>query len=214
MKKAEVTKLLNSGFKKMLDENNFKKRKYGYIKKSSDGIYYEFGFSTKSYDICFPTTFYYGIGLNSVKEILKLILPEYFEMPENEYPTIFSMGQKKLYTYNNYPLSQYEIYTEADVLETVNEISEYFINTGLPYLKSISSINKLEQITNAELNPGKKNSGLILAKLVNNPEYETLKNKYREILKEWPDWDKQELEKVIMFLDSHSQEALLKIAEG
>jgi hypothetical protein len=40
-----------------------------------------------------------------------------------------------------------------------------------------------------------------------------LKSKYRELLKDWNDWDKQELEKVIAFLDSHDQEELKQIAE-
>ena len=213
MKKVEVTKLLNSGFKKKLDKTHFKKWKFGYIKEMSDGFFYEFAFSSASYDTCFPTTFYCGIGLQNVKIILSKIFPEYAVVPENAYPIVFSLHQKSLFEANKFPIFKYDIYTEEDVNEMVNEVSAFFISEALPYLESISSISQLEQITNTELNPWKKSIGLILAKLVNNPEYENLKSKYRELLKDWSDWNKQELEKVIVFLDSYSQEELLKITE-
>lgn len=214
MKKIEVTKLLNIGFKIMLDKNNFKKWKFGYIKELGNGTYYNFAFSSASYDTCFPTTFYFGIGSKDVKKISKKILPENFTIPENEFPTILSIGQKELFEAKKFPVFKYDIYTEEDVNKMVNEVSEYFTRVAFPYLESISSIEKLEELTNTELNPWKKSIGLILAKLVNNPEYEILKNKYRELLKDWNDWDKQELEKVISFLDNHSQEELLQIAES
>ena len=159
-------------------------------------------------DNSFPTTFYYTLGNIAVGNILNQIT-----LLNERDAQIIGIGQADLFEAKKYPILKYDIYTEEDVNKMVSEVSVYFIEEALPYLESVSSIEKLEEITNTELNPWKKSIGLILAKLVNNPEYENLKSKYRELLKDWSDWDKQELEKVIDFLDSHSQEELLKITE-
>jgi len=215
MKAGEVRKLLNSGFKTiMLNKLGFKKWKYGYVKETSNGTYYKFSFSYACYDTCFPTTFIYGIGLSKVTKIFKKIMPEDFVAPEHEYPNILTLGQIELFESKKFPVFKYNIYSEDDINKMVSEVSAYFINEALPYLESISSIEKLEQITNNELNPHKSSTGLLLAKLVNSPNYENLKSQYRALLKDWPEWDKRELEKVVEFLDNHSQEELLKIAEN
>ena len=87
---------------------------------------------------------------------------------------------------------------------------DYFLNTLIPYFNEYTTLEKLEKKINAPGNLPNNNQlatvlkyGLILAKVVKNPNYEILKQKYRELLKEWSDWDKQELEKVISYLDSH-----------
>src|SRR6218665_3608036 len=215
MKAGEVRKLLNSGFKTiMLNKLGFKKWKYGYVKETSNGTYYDFAFSYACYDTCFPTTFNYGIGLSQVTKIFKKIMPENFAGTEYEYPVILSLGQIGLFVSKRFPVLEYNIYSEEDINKMVSEVSAYFINEALPYLESISSIEKLEQITNNELNPHKRSTGLLLAKLVNNPNYENLKSQYRALIKDWPETSKQESEKVISFLDNHSQEELLKIAEN
>lgn len=213
MKAGEVNKLLHSGFKTMLNKLGFKKWKFRYVKETSNGTFYDFAFSYACYDTCFPTTFYCGIGLHKVNEILKKIMPENFVSPEQEYPIILSLGQAGLFESKQFPVSKYNIYSEDDINKMVSEVSAYFINVALPYLESISSMDKLEQIINTELNPNKSSKGLILAKLVNNPNYENLKSQYRALLKDWSETSKRELEKVISFLDNHSHEELLKIAE-
>lgn len=207
MKKSEVSKFLSKGFGENYKSLGFKKWKYGY-KKDSGMFSYTFGFSSSDMDNSFPSDFYYRLGSFSVGNILNCITP----LIEKDVQ-IIGIGQADLFEAKKFPVLKYDIYTEEDINKMVNEVSKYFIHEALPYLESISNIEKLEQITNKELNPWKKSIGLILAKLVNNPDYENLKNKYRELLKDWNDWDKQELEKVIAFLDSHSQEELLRISE-
>jgi hypothetical protein len=207
MKISEVSKLLSKGFGEMYKPLEFKKWKYGY-KKEVGSFSYTFGFSSSNMDNSFPSTFYYRLGCFTVGNILNLITP----LTELD-TQIIGIGQADLFEAKKISILKYDIYNEEDANKMVSEVSKYFIEQALPYLESVSSIEKLEKITNSELNPWKKSTGLILAKLVNNPSYESLKIKYRELLKDWSDWDKQELEKVISFLDSHSQEELLKIAE-
>jgi hypothetical protein len=213
MKKSEVTKKLNEGFQIKLNSQQFRKWKFGFIYENND-FYFDFGYSSASYDTCFPTTFYYGVGSNNVKEILKRVFPENLSRPENTFPKIFSQGQKELFEEKKYPIFKYDIYSEDDVNKMINQVSDYLIKEALPYLRSISNLEVLEKMTNhLPLNPWKKDVGLILSKLVSNPTFESLKNQYRELLKDWSDWDKQELEKLIDFLDKHSCTELLKMAE-
>lgn len=208
MKISEVSKLLFKGFGEMYKPLEFKKWKYGY-KKEIGNFSYTFGFSSSNMDNSFPSTFYFRLGSYAVGNILNQITPL------NEKDTqIVGIGQADLFEAKKFYILKYDIYNEEDINKMVSEVSKYFIEQALPYLESVSSIEKLEQITNEELNPWKKSIGLILAKLVNNPEYENLKQKYRELLKDWSDWDRKELEKVISFLDSQSHEELLKIAES
>ncbi len=207
MKNSEVSKLLSKGFGEMYKPLEFKKWKYGY-KKEVGNFSYTFGFASSNMDNSFPSTFYYRLGSYTIGRILNRITPI------TELDTqIIGIGQADLFEVKKFHVLKYDIYSEEDVYKMVSEVSKYFIEQALPYLESVSSIEKLEQITNSELNPWKKSIGLILAKLVNNPNYESLKIKYRELLKDWSDWDKQELEKVISFLDEHNQEELIKISE-
>ena len=207
MKISEVSKLLTKGFGEIYKPLEFKKWKYGY-KKDVGKFSYTFGFASSNMDNSFPSTFYYRLGSHAIGNILNRIIP----LTERDIQ-IIGIGQADLFEAKKFPILKYDIYTVEDVNKMVSEVSTYFISEVLPYLESIASIEELERITNAELNPWKKSTGLILAKLVKNTEYEDLKNKYRELLKNWSDWDKQELEKVIDFLDSHSQEELQKISE-
>jgi len=58
--------------------------------------------------------------------------------------------------------------------------------------------------------------GLILAKMSDNPNYEELKQKYRQLFidRQWAiQEDIDNLEKVILFLDNHSKEELEKITK-
>lgn len=212
MRKTEVTKSLNEKFKPILSKYGFKKWKFGFIKEDKE-FYHVFAYSSSAYDTCFPTTFYYGIGLQKVKNILKKIFLENLSRAENQYPAILSYGQKELFEAKKYPIFKYDIYNESDVNNMVTNVSRYFIEEALPYLQSISNIEKLEEIINTEPKPRKKDVGLILARLGNNPNYEHLKQQYRELLEDWSDWDKKELEKVISYLDSHSLEELKTISE-
>ena len=135
-----------------------------------------------------------------------------FTNPQNEYFPIIGIGQSELFESKNYPILEYDIYTEEDALKMVDEVMNYFENEALPFLESLSNLETIEKVINNEPIPQKGIFGLILAKLTGNENYEPLKSKYRDLLKEWSDWDKQELEKVISFLDKHTKEELEEIA--
>src|SRR6218665_982002 len=179
MKKSEVNKSLFKGFGEKYKPMGFKKWKYGY-KKESQNFSYTFGFASAYMDNSFPSIFYYSLGSFSVGNILSEIIP----VKEKD-TLIIGIGQVELFENKKFHVCEYDIYTEDDVNKMVSEASTYFINEALPYLESVSSIDKLEQITNSELNPWSKSIGLILAKLVNNPNYENLKSQYRALLKDW-----------------------------
>ena len=120
-----------------------------------------------------------------------------------------------------YPYKNYDIYTLEEADEAINQSLDFFITRLIPKYDFYSSYKEIEikiniqdTLVNDRFLSSKMKYGLILAKLVCNPNYEALKSKYRELLKDWSDWDKQELEKVIAFLDSHTQEELKQIAES
>jgi hypothetical protein len=213
MKKAEVIKYLDNSFRsKILKE--YKKAKYSYVKVSNE-LYYSFGFAIVDLDNSFPTTFRFGIGSKKVKAILELVLPEkYKAMQENEYPPAIHFGQIVLFDEGKYPILEYDIYTEADAQKMVDEVSHYLLSNVLPEWEANPTNEYLEKTANESLSDSPNFSGLILAKLVGSSNYETVKAHFIKVSKDWSDWDRNDLEKVIDFLDNHSQEELLKIAEG
>ena len=78
-------------------------------------------------------------------------------------------------------------------------------------MRSISTIEKMEPVVNAGSNPRLGVTGLILAKLVDNPHYSLLKEKYRKLVKGWIDTE-SELERAISFLDNCTTAELIEMS--
>ncbi len=220
MKAAELKKYLHEAVKAKLNLLGFKKHDSWYY-KNINNYTYAIIISSLNYDNSFPTSFAATFGFVSIDKILYKSTGREKEFTNCKIGGQLFITQAELFENNKYPCKDYDIYTFEQAYDAINQMLDYFLTELMPNMNEFANILKLEeqinakqQFTNDRFLATKLKYGLILAKLVNNPKYETLKNRYREILKEWPDWDKQELEKVIMFLDSHSQAALKLIAES
>jgi len=206
MKKVELNKYFDKQFKIALG-NGYKKKGYVLLKELG-GIYFSLGFGIVNNDNSFPSTFSYCIGCKKINIIFTTILRG------NEPFGCICTGQLRLFDEGKYPVLEYDIKTEADAQKMVDEVSDYIINTVLPEWEANPTIEYLEKKVNEKLGDSPNFSGLILSKLVGSSNYNKIKAHYQQVSKDWSEWDKQDFEKVITFLDSHSQEELLKIAEG
>lgn len=219
MKISELTKYINESAKNKLSSLGFKKDGYGFT-LNENGFTKKIIFSSVDRDNSFPTSYAVWFGLLVVDKILYKATGNADEFKKVKHGGQIFIRQVELFEQGKYPIKDYDIYTFEQADQAVNQSLNYFLNTIIPEYDEFKNIQHLEKkinlkdvFTNDRFLSSRVKYGLILAKLVNNPEYENLKNKYRELLKDWSDWDKQELEKVISFLDSHSQEELQKISQ-
>lgn len=208
MKKSEAKKLLDTYFKERLEKIGFRKGKSGFIKVNHD-FFISFGYSLVDLDNSFTSQFGLYCGFRSIDRIYNHLTGR-----STDGINLFSLSQSVLFDERKYPKLEYELYSQADVEVMVNEVVDFIEKDALSIFENLSTITKLEQIRNRNPIPQQALTGLILAKVVSNPNYEALKSQYRQLLKDWPESDKQELEKVIAFLDQHNREELLKIAES
>ncbi len=218
MKAGELKKHIQEKIKEKLNPLGFKKSENWYY-------IYETGFtssiliSSLNYDNSFPTSFSIAFGFVGVDKILISATLGNEESKNKKIGGQIFIRQQELFDQGKYPIKAYDIYTLEEANQAIQESLYYFLNSVIPEYSELniqdleSKINLNDVFTNDRFLSNKLKYGLILAKLVNNPSYESLKIKYRELLKDWSDWDKLELEKVIEFLDNHSQEELIKISE-
>ncbi|CAM3089278.1 hypothetical protein [Flavobacterium frigoris] len=219
MKISELTKHINEAVKQRLSPLGFKKDGYGFT-LNENGFTKKIIFSSIDRDNSFPTSFSVWFGFLGVDRVLFRATGNEVDLKKIKHGGQVFIRQVELFEQGTYPFKDYDIYTFEQADDAVSESLNYFIDFIIPDMNKFKSVLKLEeqinlkgQFINDRFLSTKVKYGLILAKLVNNPNYEFLKNKYRELLNDWSDWDKQELEKVIDFIDTHSQEELLKIAE-
>ncbi len=208
MKKSDLEKLLNSCFREKLKPLGFKKYNSGFV-KIKDDFSYKFILSSVNRDTSYPSTFAYMLSCKLVGSVLGNVIGI-----SDAYFPVRGGGQAELWESKKYPVKDYDIYTEDDAKKMVAEVSAYFTNEALPYLESISNLHALEALTNSNPHPLKFRSGLVLAKLVDNPQYDSLVEQYRESFKGWVvEWDKTDFEKMVAFLDCHSLDELHAMAE-
>jgi hypothetical protein len=211
MKKSEIRQYLESNFRVVLE--GLKKRKYRFYKDFGE-LYFAFGLGIIDSDNSFPSTFNYGIGNLNYSNLLNFMIDNLdLNFQKDKYMTVFGSGQIRLFDEGKYPVLEYDICTEADAQKMVNEVSNYILTNVLPEWEANPTLEFLERKVNQKLSDSSNFFGLILAKLVRNPNYKIIKNHYENISREWSDGDKKNLEKIISFLDSHSHEELLKISE-
>jgi hypothetical protein len=219
MKLSEIRKALLIKANDSFQELGFKKVGDLIVKNIDDYQIY-IGFGVVDNDNSFPTTFRYGIAMKSLNNIKKYCLPERgFKL--NDFSGAYGQKQTMLFDKKQYSILEYDIKSIADIDIMMNDLLSYFKDKALLELERLLSLDKLSVFINSEEvikesmhQPTTSINGLILCKTSGFLNYETLKVKYRELLKDWSDWDKQELEKVISFLDNHSQEELMRIAES
>lgn len=212
MRKKDVNKILNAGFKESLKTLGFKKTKNEFLKKY-DNFSIRFGYAIVDYYNLFPTTFGYGLYMKEYDNLIGRI-----EGREINNRNVYGRNTISLFVKGNYPIKEYTITTEEDTLNMVKEVTAYMKNVAIPYLESISNFSALDKIYNE--NPTRPEfgvRGLILAKMAQNPQYDKLKKAYRQLFVD-KNWAVQEdidnLEKTIQFLDNHTLEQLQKIASN
>ena len=184
MKKADLNKYLEKNFKLALGAG-YKKKKYS-LQKELGEIFFSIGFGIVNSDNSFPSTFSYCIGSLNYNRIYTKI------WEESEPFGCMCTGQLRLFDEGKYPILEYDIYTEADAQKMVDEVSSYILNTVLPEWEANPTLEYLEKKVNEKLTDSRNFSGLILAKLVCNPNYQTIKQHYENISQTWPDWDKED----------------------
>lgn len=212
MKQSEVRKALETGFKVKFG-NTLKKHKYVLIKHFGE-IYFDFGVGIVDYDNSFPSTFYFGFGNKIYSNLFNKMINQFgLNIQGNKFFIAIGTGQLRLFKEGKYPILEYDICTQADAQKMVDEVSTYILNEVLPEWEANPTLEYLEKKVNEKLTDVPSFSGLILAKLVGNPKYESIKQHFTNVSQDWGDWDKKDLEKVIEFLDNHNREELLQIAE-
>lgn len=203
MKKTELNKFLLKEFKVRLKEFNFKYSKHRFFDICEDYTI-SFGYAIVDYSNIFPTTFGYNLSIENVDVLSSSLFNK-----ELERIIIYGENTVSLSVKGEYPISEFIIQTENDAIEMADKALAYFKNEALPYLRSISNVESLDKIVNHNpIEPRAGIKGLILAKLNNNPDYESLKKAYRLLFID-QQWEIQEdidnLETVICFLHKHSK---------
>jgi len=214
MKEREVSKLLENGVKARLG-GVFKKLKYGHYLKNIGDLYFDFGFGIVNSDNSFPSTFSCSFGCRSYSNLLNYMIDNLgLNFQKSDYLFACGIHQMCLFDEGKYPTLEYDIYTEADAQKMVDEVSAYILNEVLPEWEANPTLEYLEKKANEKCLTDELNlSGLILAKLLGKPKYESIKQHFITVSKDWHERNKKDFEKIIEFLDNHSQEELWKIAE-
>lgn len=211
MKQSEVNKYLGANFDLVFKTKRFKKTQYRFVKNFGD-LYIVFLYAVIDNDNSFPSHFSFGVGSHKLRILSRHILPEKFvQIKGNDFFTAIGTGQLRLFDEGKYPILEYDIYTETDAQKMVDEVSDYILNNVLPEWEANPTNEYLEKKVNESLSDSPNFSRLILAKLVGSSNYETIKAHYINVSKDWSEWDRKDLEKVISFLDSHTQEELQEI---
>lgn len=209
MKKSDLNKILLKEFKEKLIEIDYKYCKHRFFKDYGNYTI-SFGYAIVDYHNIFPTTFGYSLSMKKVDVIKSIIFNEQLKRIIIYGENTISLNEK-----GDYPMDEFIIQTENDALKMVEKAIMYFKNEALPYLKSISDLENLDKIINKNpIEPTIGVKGLIIAKLIDNPNYEKLKKTYRQLFidRQWAvQEDIDNLEKAILFLDNHSKEELEKI---
>ncbi|MFN8438013.1 MAG: hypothetical protein U0V72_10250 [Cytophagales bacterium] len=218
MKLSEVK---NSLLKKALEsfkDLGFKKEGKFLVKNSGDFKIY-LGFGIVNSDNSFPTTFHFGISSRVLANFKRIIFPEK-GFKSDDFSGAYGQKQESLFDKKEYPILEYDIKSSSDIDGLVTDLKKYFEDGLIDKLEKLQNNDALCNILNSQETldesmhlPSTLISALIFYKITENVNYVSSKNKYRELLKEWNDWDRKDLEKAIEFLDSHSQEELLKISE-
>jgi len=194
-------------------------KKGSLIVKSSQYFEIYLAFGVVDNDNSFPTTFHFGISSIVLNNLLFKIFPEK-GYKKNQFSGVYGQKQTLLFDKKEYPILEYDIKNTSDIDKMIADILDYFQRKIIKKLERLQNVQELSILLNSQeviaesmhLTTTAINA-LIFCKLSDNINYNLVKSKYRELLKDWSDWDKQELEKVISFLDNHSQEELLKISE-
>lgn len=171
------------------------------------------GYGVANYIDEFNTGCYLKIEIKAIQKVQKIIYDgEYFET--------LSTGIADYFNENNY---RYKIKTQNDILEWGKIVRKFYEEYAVPFFEKYNSVDAIDKLLNE--NPAEKViylddlgwriiTGLISAKLNQNPNYNKLRNYYKSVVesKFQGYFMYEKCIKVIDFLDNHNFEELNKIA--
>lgn len=217
MNYSEVKKELKKEFEGFLKPLGYKSKtnnqgcKFSLINVNSQC---NIGYGVSNYVDEFYTGCYISIEIPQIEAITLNL----FE--ESGFIVGFNIG-----TYFNELNYRYKIKTQEDILEWVKIVGKFYEEYAVPFFEKYHSLDAIDKLLNE--NPTEKViylddlgwriiKGLIVAKLNNNPKYKELRDYYySEVESKFQGYFMYEkCMKTIDFIDNHSQEDLLKIAEG
>lgn len=164
--------------------------------------------------------FYTGCYLKVCNIPIQKIEGEIFQ-EKGIYDTL-STGIASYFNETNY---RFTIKSQDDIIEWGKIVRKFYSEYAVPFFQNYNTVNDIDKLLNE--NPSEKVIyldnlpwriiiGLIAAKLNQNPKYNELRDYYKgEVESKFQGYFMYEkCMKTIDFLDMHSQEELLKIAEG
>ncbi|MFQ3577075.1 MAG: hypothetical protein SNJ77_11635 [Cytophagales bacterium] len=216
MNYSEVKKELKREFESFLKPLGYKSKTNNQGCKfslSNVNSQYNIGYGVSNYVDEFYTGCYTSIEIPQI-EVFTLYLFE-----ESGFVVGFNIG-----TYFNEINYRYKIKTQEDIIEWGKIVRKFYEEYAVPFFEKYNTIDSIDKLLNE--NPTEKViylddlgwriiKGLIAAKLNGNPKYNELRDYYRsEVESKFQGYFMYEkCMKTIDFLDSHSQEELLKISE-
>ncbi|WP_194767356.1 DUF4304 domain-containing protein [Tamlana sp. I1] len=211
MTAKELKTFLSNAFKEKLSPLGFKKIRDNYVLTEGDRTY-SLTFNSLNYDNSYRTSFSAFTGYIIVNKILQRALGEDEQkVNKTKIGDQIYLTQVILWEQGNYLCKDYDIYTLKEAKKAVDEIVEHFTDNILPEFKKINSLFDFDQLFN--LGDYIKNSkrlkldimcALVIAKLVSNPNYNSLSKNYQKRIDHFSEWDKKEVNNLIQYLESNS----------
>lgn len=222
MNYSEVKKELKKEFESFLKPLGYKS------KSSSQGCEFihvtpnvslKVGYGVANYIDEFNTGVYISIHIKNMGVIMCHILDEKYE--ENA-GGVISGSSADYFNELNY---RFKIKNQEDIIEWGKIVKKFYQEYAVPFFEKYNSVDAIDKLLNDH--PTEKViylddlgwriiTGLISAKLNNNAKYNQLRDYYKsEVESKFQGYFMYEkCIKTIDFLDSHSQEEILKIAES
>lgn len=179
-------------------------------------VEYRFGYGVANYGDEFNSGLFGSIGMLPIQLIENRIFNE------ESFTDTLLLNKSDYFKDINY---RFKIASLNDVKEWSTIAKKFYNEFAVPFFEKYKSVDAIDKLLNEK--PSKKViycddwgwriiKGLISAKLNNNPKYNELRDYYRsEVESKFQGYFMYEkCMKAITFLDEHSREEILKIAEG
>ena len=210
MKAKELKVFLNNSFREKLIPLGFKKMGDNYV-LTKEGKTYSLTFNSLNYDNSYPTSFSAFTGYVIINKLLQRALgADDKTINKVKIAGQIYLRQVELWEQGKYPCKDYNIYNLKEAESMVNEIVEYFLYNILPEFKKINSLIDLDQLFNSGnyMQNSKRLKldvmyALVIAKLVSNPNYDSLSENYQKKISHFSEWDKKEVSNLIQYLESN-----------
>lgn len=224
MNYKEVKDKLKKDFVTLLKPKGYKKTKselqgcgFYYTDVS---VQYSIGYGVSNFEPVFDTGIYIGVAIISIQKIANFILEDGASF--ETYGSTIGSSTSNYFKELNY---RFKITTEDDIKEWGEIVKKFYEEYAVPFFVKYKTVDAIDKLLNE--NPTEKViylddlgwriiKGLIAAKLNKNPKYNELREYYKsEVERKFQGYFMYEkCLRTIEFLDNHSQEELLKIAEG